>query len=291
MGSLPRERVTPARSFLHSEVDYAGPILLWMTKGRAYKAFIAIFVCLTTRAVHLEVASDYYAFLAALQRFISRRGVCGTIRSDCGPNFVGADSQLRALFAASYPERRTIEQRLSEEHIQWKFNPPSAPHFGGIWEAAVKSVKHHLRRALSDDPDDLAVLTPGHFLRGLSVDSHSGAVAIGSSNRSLTRWHLLQRDHFWDCWSQEYLHGVIHRPKWWNKDGGFKVGHLCLLRSEATSPTRWPLARIVRVHPSEDGQIRVVTVRSATSELTRPIAKLVLLPQGTDDPLEELPSL
>lgn len=97
--------------------------------------------------MHLEVVSDYTtdAFLAALQRFTFRRGVCSTLRSDCGTNFVGVDVQLRALLTASHPERRTIEQRLSEEHIQWKFKPPSAPHFDGIWEAAVKSVKHHLR--------------------------------------------------------------------------------------------------------------------------------------------------
>jgi len=202
MGSLPREPVTPARPFRHTGVDYAGPVLLRTTKGRghrAYKAFIAIFVCVTsTRAVHLEVVSDYTAdaFLAALRRFTSRRELCSTLRSDCGTNFVGADAQLRSLFAASNPARRTIEQWLSEEHIQWKFNPPSAPHFGGIWEAAVKSVKHHLRRvlgdatltyeemstaqieaclnsrplqALSGDPDDTAAFTPGHFLVGSAL--------------------------------------------------------------------------------------------------------------------------
>lgn len=161
--------------------------------------------------MHLEVVSDYTAeaFLAALRRFISRRGVCSTLRSDCGTNFVGADTELRALFTASHPERRTIERRLFEEHIRWKFNPPSAPHFGGIWEAAVKSVKHHLRRVLgdakptyeemstltqieaclnsrslqvlSDDRDDFAVLTPGDFLVGLALTDHPGAATAGSA--------------------------------------------------------------------------------------------------------------
>lgn len=215
MASLPRERVTSSRPFLHTGVDYAGPILLRTTKGRghrAYKAFIAIFVCLSTRAVHLEVVSDYSAdaFLDALRRFTSRRGLCRTLRSDC-TNFVGADAQLRALFVASNPERRLIEQRLSTEQIHWCFNPPSAPHFGGIWEA-VKSVKHHLRRvlgdailtyeemstllaqveaclnsrplqALSDDPDDTAALTPG-LPRGFNADRHPGTVTGGSTSKS-----------------------------------------------------------------------------------------------------------
>nr|XP_012217558.1 PREDICTED: uncharacterized protein LOC105669264 [Linepithema humile] len=122
MGDLPRLRVTPARPFLNTGVDYAGPIQLRTSKGRgrqAYKAFIAVFVCLSTRAVHLEVVSDYTAdaFLAALRRFVSRRELCRTIHNDCGTNFVGADAQLRALFAASSPERRRIVGQLTADQI------------------------------------------------------------------------------------------------------------------------------------------------------------------------------
>lgn len=225
MDNLPRERVTPARPFLHTGVDYAEPVQLRTTKGRghrAFKAFIAVFVCLSTRAVHLEAVSDYTAeaFLAALRRFISRRGLCQTIWSDCGTNFVGADSQLRAFFAASNPERRRIIEQLAADNIQWKLNPPSAPHFGGIWEAAVKSLKHHLQRvlgdttltfeemstlltqieacmnsrplqALSDDPEDLAALTPGHFLVGTALTVVPEPSLLDHSPNRLTRWQLL----------------------------------------------------------------------------------------------------
>lgn len=155
MGNLPRKRVVPAKPFLHTGVDNAGPIQLRTTKGRghrSYKAFVAIFVCLASRAVHLEVVSDYTAeaFLAALRRFVSRRGLCRSLQSDCGTTFVGADSKLRALFSADSPTNHWIVNRLASEQIEWRFNPPSAPHFGGIWEAAVKSLKHHLRRVLGD---------------------------------------------------------------------------------------------------------------------------------------------
>lgn len=118
MGNLPREKVTPARPFMRMGVDYAGPIFV-RTKGRghhAHKAFIALFVCLCTRAVHLEVVSDYTteAFLAALRRFTARRGICREIYSDCG-NFVGADKELRAMFRASSADGRRIAHVMSTE--------------------------------------------------------------------------------------------------------------------------------------------------------------------------------
>ncbi|XP_070167797.1 uncharacterized protein [Polyergus mexicanus] len=326
MGDLPRLRVMPARPFLSTGIDYAGPIQLRTTKGRghcAYKAFIAVFVCLSTKAVHLEVVSDYSAdaFLAALRRFTARRGLCRSLHSDCGTNFVGADAQLRAFFTANSPEQRKIADQLANERMRWCFNPPAAPHFGGLWEAAVKSFKHHLRRvlgestltyeemstllaqieaclnsrplqAMSDDPDDLAALTPGHFLVGAALNAIPEASSLDVPIGRLSRWQLLQRmrDHFWDRWSQKYLHTLLQRPKWWATNDEVRVGRLCLIRSDNAPPTRWPLARIASVYPGADGRIRVITLRTASSELTRPIAKIVLLPESRSDEQENEPA-
>ncbi|XP_011251358.2 uncharacterized protein LOC105248313 [Camponotus floridanus] len=320
MGDLTWERVVPARPFLHTGVDYAGPFQLCTTKGcghRSYKAFVAVFVCLASRVVHLEVVSDYTAeaFLAALRRFVSRRGICRSLQSDCGTTFVGADSELRALFTTGTPGDHRVINRLASEKIEWRFNSPSAPHFGGIWEAAVKSLKHHLRRvigdakltyeemstlltqveaclnsrplqALSDDPEDLAALTPGHFLVGAALTAVPEPSLLDQPASRLSRWQLLQKmqNHFWERWSKEYLHSITHRPKWLRKETSFKVGRLCLLRNELTPPTKWPLARITKIHPGEDGQVRVVTVRTAASEFIRPVVKLVVLPiNGRED--------
>ena len=155
MGNLPRDRVTPARPFLKVGVDYAGPIPIRCSPGRgqrASKGYIAVFVCFCTKAVHLEAVSDCStnAFLAALRRFTSRRGLCSDIYSDCGTNFVRTDRALRDLFRASTPDGQRIELAATSLSIKWHFNPPSAPHFGGLWEAAVKSVKHHLKRVIGD---------------------------------------------------------------------------------------------------------------------------------------------
>ncbi|XP_011858173.1 PREDICTED: uncharacterized protein LOC105555742 [Vollenhovia emeryi] len=300
--------------------------MLRTSRGRghkAHKAFFVVFVCLGTKAVHLEVASDYTAagFLAAFRRFVSRRGLCQTLYSDCGTNFVGADSQLRALFRASTSEGRQIGAALAAERVTWRFNPPSAPYFGGIWEAAVKSLKHHLRRvvgdatltfeemttllaqieaclnsrplwALTDDPDDITALTPGHFLVGTSLLTIPEPAPLQSGDHQLSRWPMVQRmrSHFWNRWAAEYLHSLNHRPKWWRTSSEFSPGRLCLVRNECTPPSRWPLARIVRVHPGSDGHVRVATVKTASTELRRPIVKLVLLPRAAEPGVACTPS-
>ncbi|XP_029158397.1 uncharacterized protein LOC114930709 [Nylanderia fulva] len=136
--NLPRDRVTPTRPFLSTGVDYAGPILLRTSKGRghrAHKGYIAVFICFWSKATHLEVVSDYTseAFIAALHRFVSRRGLCAEIYSDCAT-----------------AEGHRIVLAATAQGIRWHFNPPAAPHFGGLWEAAVKSTKFHLRRVIGE---------------------------------------------------------------------------------------------------------------------------------------------
>ncbi|KMQ86939.1 bel12-ag transposon polyprotein [Lasius niger] len=219
--------------------------------------------------------------------------------------------QLKELFQASNRDLHRIIGRLADDGIQWKFNPPAAPHFGGLWEAAVKALKHHLRRvigetrltyeematflaevesclnsrplqALSDDPEDLSALTPGHFLIGGALNALPEPSLLDVPANRLSRWQLLQqmRDHLWQRWSREYVQGLAPRPKWWATPGNLKDGQLCLVKTETTPPCRWPLARIIRLHPGEDGHIRVVDVRTSGGELTRPVVKIVPLPSA-----------
>jgi len=154
MGDLPASRVTPTSAFDRCGVDYAGPFNLKSGKrkqSKIEKAYLALFVCFSTRAFHLELVSSLTtdAFLAALKRFVSRRGLPSHIHSDCGTNFVGADRELRSLFTSSAHNIR-VADALSKDMIIWHFNPPGAPHMGGLWEAGVKSVKHHLNRILTN---------------------------------------------------------------------------------------------------------------------------------------------
>lgn len=107
MGNLPKDRVTPQRPFLVSGVDFAGPIILKLFSGRGsnrtQKAYIALFICTVTKAVHIELVTSLSTecFLAAFRRFTARRGHCKKLISDCGTNFIGATKELEIMTSKS----------------------------------------------------------------------------------------------------------------------------------------------------------------------------------------------
>ena len=139
MADLPRERLNEhVFPFTHTRVDYFGPIELKFLR-HTLKRWSCLFTCLTTRAVHIEVAHslDTESSLAAVTRFIARRGYPSSIISDNGTNFVGAAKELKA-FKDEW-DKAKIESDLAQRKIVWKINPPGAPHFGGIWETLVQS--------------------------------------------------------------------------------------------------------------------------------------------------------
>ncbi|XP_008178160.1 uncharacterized protein LOC103307707 [Acyrthosiphon pisum] len=152
MADLPPGRVQRCRPFARVGIDFAGPLQLQETrlrKARSYKVYVAVFVCFAVKACHLEVVTELStaAFLAAFDRFVARRGLPSDIFSDCGTNFVGADRQLHTLITS--PEGQSALGN-SQPHCSWHFNPPSASHFGGLWEAAVRSTKRLLVRVMGN---------------------------------------------------------------------------------------------------------------------------------------------
>ncbi|XP_033218059.1 uncharacterized protein LOC117173529 [Belonocnema kinseyi] len=145
MGSLPEKRLTYSCLFLHVGVDYCGPFYIkekrHRNRGRE-KVYVSIFVCFTTKAVHLDLVYGLTteAFLDSLSKFFSRQGKAITVHSDNGTNFVGANKELRDLYEFIQKTKHDpdVKKFLSNERMNWNFNPPSSPHFGGLWEAPVK---------------------------------------------------------------------------------------------------------------------------------------------------------
>ncbi|XP_059223359.1 uncharacterized protein LOC131997084 [Stomoxys calcitrans] len=297
MGNLPQVRLNPARPFKHSGLDYAGPINMKQNTLRRST---------TTKGLTTD------DFLAAFKRFTSRRGPCTDLYSDCGTTFIGASKELQILYhrsKASLPEH--LVEGLNNSGTQWHFIPPASPHFGGLWEAGVKSTKHHLRRIMKDrtltyeelstllcqvesclnsrplcplstDPSDFSVLTPAHFLVGEPTTCIPEDDLLDSNINRLTHWKQIEKlkQHFWQRWSQEYLCRLQSRPKWNCLKREAQIGDIVLLLHERSTPGHWPLARVEEIHPGSDGHCRVVTLYCNGKFIKRPIAKICFLPSN-----------
>ncbi|XP_029177719.1 uncharacterized protein LOC114945619 [Nylanderia fulva] len=325
MGSLPAGRVTPSRPFAHCGIDYAGPVTIRegnRRNSRNHKAYIAIFVCFATKAAHIEVVSNLTTdcFLGAFKRFIARRGKPTHMYSDNGTTFVGAKKQIKELYEF-YNKQETqsdLNQFCANEGICWGFIPPNAPHFGGLWEAAVKSAKHHLTRIvgqahlnfeelqtvlseieailnsrpitpLSVDPNDLCYHGPGHFLVGTALNSFPCRDFCEINENRLLRWQRVEqlRQHFWRRWSSEYLGSLQERSKWKQNSGiQLRVNQLVLVKQQNLPPLQWAIGRVLEIHPGSDNVKRTATIKTTKGTYVRPLSKLAILPseiQTTDN--------
>ncbi|CAG7818964.1 unnamed protein product, partial [Allacma fusca] len=137
----------------------------------------------------------------------------------------------------------------------------------------------------SNNPDDITVLSPSHFLNlGLSSTIIEPNYTDLKLNR-MSRWQLIQRllQEFLNRWNSEYLTRLQQRPKWWAHHPNFKVGTLVLLKDNRLAPQQWHLARIIEVYPGDDNAVRVVKVRTASGEYKRNIEKICALPFAEEE--------
>ncbi|XP_059608215.1 uncharacterized protein LOC132256052 [Phlebotomus argentipes] len=328
MGNLPEHRVNLYRPFQATGVDFAGPLLMISSATRGVrsrkagnqKVYIAIFVCMATKAAHLEIVCSLSteAFLAAFRRFAARRTTPRHLYSDCGKNFEGAANEFVRLLDQEKTQQEIVGQTQTDG-ISWHFNPPASPHHGGLWEACVKSTKFHLIRAIgsapvsyeelhttlcqiecvlnsrplctiSEDPNDGGMLTPGHFLVGAPGNAPPDPDVGRIPENRLSYWQQCQRraQEFGKRWRLHYLNTLQQRPKWRVSQDNLEVGEVVLLLDDtAKEGSKWILGRVETAHPGGDGKVRVVTVRTARGVYKRPIVKIARLPKQD----EEFPGL
>ena len=185
-------------------------------------------------------------------------------------------------------------------HIKWTHIPARPPHFGGLWEDAVKSMKilyksvrpHSLftdelftvlvegEAALNSRPlvplesgpaDGLEVLTPGHFLIGKAVKSIPVEMPMHLNINRLTHWNLCQRlsAHFWEHWVQEYVTQLQRYTKWFRPECSVETGALVLLKDADLFIRTWLLARVIEVHPGKDSYVHTATMKTDLVRLRR----------------------
>ena len=282
---LPPDRSTLSSSFSSVGCDFCGPFAI-KVKNKVEKMYILLFVCATTRAVHLEVTSSLSSddFLLAYRRFVARRCVPKLIRSDNAMTFKKASKILK---------------------IPWLFNAPSAPWWGGFFEIMVKLIKKPLKKVLknallskeefisvvyevekivnnrpltpvSSDVNDELPLTPSMLMGNVFS---SGFASDSLSSSQMTRRHryilkvvsgLKRRWHF------EYLAALNQGRKRFYAQGEVKVGDLCYL-DNGKHRVDFPLVRVVQVEPGPDGKIRLVKIKCGDKLFWRAIQRLIPL--------------
>ena len=250
---------------------------MWFGFGRpnitkpGVKTYIAIFVCFVIKAVHIELVTDLTkdSCVLAIRRFISRRGIPRKILSDNGKNFVGARNDILKIqeILAVENNKKSVGSFMAQDTIEWETIPPRSPHFGGLWEASVKSMKRHLRRvvglqvlsfeelntlvieiegilnsrplsAMSSDPNDLQPITPAHFLLGKSAKD---IPTIRERNAEINfgqRFKLLEasKRSIWKSWYRDYLVTLQIRKRWLQSGPSFRQGDLVLVAEDHMPP-------------------------------------------------------
>ena len=240
-----------------------------------------------------------------MRRFIARHGYPVSILSDNGTNFHGAQRELAEALQAV--DHQKVAAKLVTWEIEWKFNPPAAPHMGGVWERLVRSVNVALAATLkerspreevlttlfaegenllnsrplthvSTDSTDAESLTPNHFL-------------LGGPNS-----HLSRRIRFHGPLPEEYLAscpgsdrpllatvGEGVSPGTYPKDTlhhceeNLKVGDVVVVADDKLPRGCWPKGMVQSTHPGKDGVVRVVDVKTASGIYRRPVVKVTKL--------------
>ena len=305
MGNLPAERLHPSFPFNMTAVDYAGPIIVRPYKGTKvmtrstsgevqpkHKGWIALFICMTTKAIHLEVVSDCTSesFLLAFHRFVGRRGLPQLMYSDNGTTFQGVMTKYLKIANVIRENEKYVRDKYVDKGLIWKFSPPYTPHYGGLHEANIKSMKSHLHKVLKDQPltyEEYAtvlvnieaclnsrplcpiyqnevtdVLTPGHFLIGRALKAPPLQEHALTSLQERNKQVLKYADDITKKWKTDVLNDWTQRKKWQGKKINYKIGDIVMIKHCKLPRNKWPIGIIVKDYPDSLGAIRKYTMRT-----------------------------
>jgi hypothetical protein len=320
MADLPADRTETHPPFTNVGMDVFGPWHIQVKKLRGAaanaKRWGLVFTCLSSRGIHIEIlhSMDANSFICALRRFFAIRGPAAILRCDCGTNFVGAKSELDGSLKEMDKER--VQRYVTEQGCEWKFNPPHASHFGGVWERQIGTIRRVLDAmllkigaaqlddellltlmaevssivnnrpitAVSADTDTPVPLSPSMLLtmKQKPLLSPPG-VFVREDLYTRKRWRRVQylAEQFWLRWKREFLQNLQSRTKWNERERNLACGDVVLLKDKDLHRNDWSLGRVTEGIESEDGKVRkarIMTFREGTKKTVfRPINELVLL--------------
>ena len=318
MFDLPKERLAyQSLPFTNTGVGYFGPLYVTVRRTTE-KSWGFLFTCLTTRAGYVEIVTsmDTSSCVMGVERFGSRRGKLVMIWSDNGINFVGAEKELRESIETWNVVN--IAAELAHKGIKWRFNPPSAPHQGGIWERLVRSFTRVLytilgTRRLTDevlqttfclvenalssrpltpvsaDPCNFNAITPNHFPLG---EYSTGVPSIVGNTQFDHRKRYAAAQSYanaiWSRWIRKYVPTLNRRSKWQTPaEQHLKTGDLVWIIEETNPRGYYPTAQIVELRYGTDSVARSTDLRTSTGSLVRPLVKVVpVFPISSSGPEE-----
>ena len=264
-GNLPVDRTEGSYPFQVVGVDYAGPIVYKASIRLEGKAYILLFACSLTRAVHLELLTDQTTegFTKCLKRFIARRGRPTKIYSDNGKSFVAASKWLKRIM-----KDEKTQDYLAHHNILWQFNLARAPWWGGQFERLVGVVKQAFYKAIGraflmfgelsvnnrplshvEDDVERPVLTPVTMMYGQSNLTQEDADAVENVDlRKRARYVCRCKDVLWSR-TTEYIRSLRerHNLKHKTKELTLKVGDVVLIQSEECNCGKWSIRIIVKL--------------------------------------------
>ena len=311
MADLPDFRIMPGSPFENTSIDYFGHFMIRFGRRQRTKAYGAVFTCLTTCAIHLELVTDESTdhFFMALRRFISLYGQPKFIRSDNGKNFVGAAAELKRMinrlrFETS--ERKQLEEFCAKHSLKWTFSTPTASHHNGAVESMVKSVKISLNKIVrnnilteeeyrtvlseigacinsrplwpsSDGDMEQPPITCNDLIRPGGLERNPVTLNLCSNPRK--RYEHIQSvvTQWWELWMRHFVPNLQIRRKWYKKRENFEVGDIILIIEPHTSRAKWKKAIVLEVFPGSDGNVRSAKVKTSDSTYVRLVTKLTLL--------------
>ncbi len=294
-------------AFYSTGMDCFGPFAIKIGR-RNEKRWGIIYKCLTTKAVYIDLLSqaDTDSFLMSLRRFIARRGKPHQLLSDQGTNFKGGDRELKEAFNNIHPQLQT---ELAKQQINFQYNPPNSPHFGGSWEREIRSVKAALYTAIgaqtvteevlrtvlieiegilnskplgyvSSDIADPDPVTPNSLLMGRLDSALPQVIYPESELLSRKRWRHSQilADQFWNCYLRNYLPGLQSRQKWQQEKDNLTVGTVVMIADPQFPRALWPTGKVKAVIPGTDGKVRAAEIQVKDRTYIRPVVRLIKLP-------------
>ena len=294
---LPRIRVSEEPPFTHTCVDFAGPLYpTTKTNGVVIKAFVCLFTCASTRAVHLELTRELSTslFLQTFRRFVSRRGMPATLISDNAKTFQAASKQIRTIVRSE-----EVQSYITNNRIEWKFIIEKAPWWGGFWERLIQSVKKILRKIVGrsslnydelttilteieciinsrpityvyDDQESISYpLTPSHLINGRRITNmpNNQFFEVVSTYDSLTRRLRHHRNllrQFANQWKTEYLINLRETSR--NNGKGdnsmdISIGDVVFVKNDKTKRSFWKIGIIQELITGQDGYTRAAVVK------------------------------